>query len=92
MSSKLFEMKSLNLNINYSGIEPLLNGAIGLVSEKADDKLTKKEFKLYKSFKDVEKLNRFSNSGIVITADFYNDFRINKRYLEENEYLCNRKQ
>ena len=53
-------MKSLNLNINYSGIEPLLNGAIGLVSEKADDKLTKKEFKLYKSFKDVEKLNRFS--------------------------------
>ena len=76
MSSKLFEMKSLNLNINYSGIEPLLNGAIGLVSEKADDKLTKKEFKLYKSFKDVEKLNRFSNSGIVITADFYNDFEI----------------
>ena len=76
MSSKLFEMKSLNLNINYSGIEPLLNGAIGLVSEKADDKLTKKEFKLYNSFKDVEKLNRFSNSGIVITADFYNDFEI----------------
>lgn len=76
MSSKLFEMKSLNLNINYSGIEPLLNGAIGLVSEKADDKLTKKEFKLYKSFKDVEKLNRFSNSGIVISADFYNDFEI----------------
>ncbi|MDD3055260.1 MAG: MlaD family protein [Aliarcobacter sp.] len=76
MSSKFFEMKSLNLNINYSGIEPLLNGAIGLVSEKADDKLTKKEFKLYKSFKDVEKLNRFSNSGIVITADFYNDFEI----------------
>lgn len=76
MSSKLFEMKSLNLNINYSGIEPLLNGAIGLVSEKADDKLTKKEFKLYKSFKDVEKLNRFSNSGIVINADFYNDFEI----------------
>lgn len=76
MSSKLFEMKSLNLNINYSGIEPLLNGAIGLISEKVDDKLTKKEFKLYSSFKDVEKLNRFSNSGIVINADFYNDFEI----------------
>lgn len=77
MSSKLVEMKSLNLNINYSGIEPLLNGAIGLVSEKIDNnKLTKKEFKLYNSFKDVEKLNRFSNSGIVISADFYNDFEI----------------
>ena len=77
MSSKLVEMKSLNLNVNYSGIEPLLNGAIGLVSEKIDNnKLTKKEFKLYKSFKDVEKLNRFSNSGIVINADFYNDFEI----------------
>ena len=77
MSSKLVEMKSLNLNINYSGIEPLLNGAIGLVSEKIDNnKLTKKEFKLYNSFKDVEKLNRFSNSGIVINADFYNDFEI----------------
>ena len=34
MSSKLFEMKNLNLNINYSGVEPLLNGAIGLISEK----------------------------------------------------------
>ena len=77
MSSKLVEMKSLNLNVNYSGIEPLLNGAIGLVSEKIDNnKLTKKEFKLYNSFKDVEKLNRFSNSGIVINADFYNDFEI----------------
>lgn len=77
MSSKLVEMKSLNLNINYSGIEPLLNGAIGLVSEKIDNnKLTKKEFKLYRSFKDVEKLNRFSNSGIVINADFNNDFEI----------------
>lgn len=77
MSSKLVEMKSLNLNINYSGIEPLLNGAIGLISEKIDNnKLTKKEFKLFKSFKDVEKLNRFSNSGIIINADFNNDFEI----------------
>lgn len=34
MSSKLLELKNLNLNINFSGIEPLLNGAIALVGEK----------------------------------------------------------
>ena len=34
MSSKLVEMKALDLNINYSGVEPFLNGAIGIVGEK----------------------------------------------------------
>ena len=77
MSSKLVEMKSLNLNINYSGVEPLLNGAIGLVGEKRDDnKLTKKEFKLYSSYKDVEKLKRISNTGFTIETTFDNDFEI----------------
>ncbi|MGE4462013.1 MAG: MlaD family protein [Arcobacter sp.] len=77
MSSKLVEMKSLNLNVNYSGIEPLLNGAIGLIAEKrSDEKLTKKEFKLYSSFKDVERLKRFYNSGFTIEADFDNSFEI----------------
>ena len=77
MSSKLVEMKSLNLNVNYAGIEPLLNGAIGLIGEKkSDEKLTKKEFKLYNSFKDVERLKRFNNSGFIIEADFDNSFEI----------------
>ncbi len=77
MSSKLVEMKSLNLNINYSGVEPLLNGAIGLVGEKRDDnKLTKKEFKLYSSYKDVEKLKRIYNTGFTIETTFDNDFEI----------------
>ncbi len=77
MSSKLVEMKSLNLNINYSGVEPLLNGAIGLVGEKRDDnKLTKKEFKLYSSYKDVEKLKRIYNTGFTIETSFNNDFEI----------------
>ena len=57
MSSKLVELKNMNLNINYSGIDPLLNGAIGVVAQKKEkSKLTKKEFNLYSSFKDVEKL------------------------------------
>jgi paraquat-inducible protein B len=76
MSSKLVEMKTLDLNINYSGVEPLLNGAIGIVGEKRNEKLTKKDFKLYSSFKDVEKLKRVYNSGITIDAYFDNDFEI----------------
>ena len=77
MSSKLVEMKSLNLNINYSGVEPLLNGAIGLVGEKKDGaKLSNKEFKLYASYKDVEKLKRIYNTGFTIETSFNNDFKI----------------
>jgi paraquat-inducible protein B len=76
MSSKLVEMKALDLNINYSGVEPLLNGAIGIVGEKRSDKLSKKDFKLYSSYKDVEKLKRVYNSGFVIEASYDNDFEI----------------
>lgn len=77
MSSKLIEMKNLNLNINYSGVEPLLNGAIALIAEKKEGaKLSDKEFKLYSSFKDVEKLKRASNNGFTIEAEFNNDFEI----------------
>jgi paraquat-inducible protein B len=77
MSSKLVEMKNLNLNVNYSGVEPLLNGAIGLISENKDEnKVTNKEFKLYSSYKDVEKLRRVNNTGFVIEADFNNEFEI----------------
>uniref|UniRef100_UPI0040485201 MlaD family protein n=1 Tax=Aliarcobacter sp. TaxID=2321116 RepID=UPI0040485201 len=76
MSSKLVEMKSLNLNINYSGVEPLLNGAIGLVGEKRAEKLTKKDFKLYDSFKDVERLKRIYNSGFTISTSYDNSFNL----------------
>lgn len=77
MSSKLIEIKNLNLNVNYSGVEPLLNGAIGLIAEKKDDAvLNKKDFKLYDSYKDVEKLKRFNNTGFTVEAEFDNDFEI----------------
>lgn len=77
MSSKLIELKNTNLNINYSGIDPLLNGAIGLLAEKKqNNKLTKKEFKLHSSYKDVEKLKRVYNSGFIVEADFNNDFTL----------------
>ena len=77
MSSKLVEMKNLNLNINYSGVEPLLNGGIALISEKKDGlKTTTKEFKLYASYKDVEKLRRVNNTGFSVDASFDNDFAL----------------
>lgn len=77
MSSKLVEVKNLNLNVNYSGVEPLLNGGIGLVSEKKDGlKATTKEFKLYSSYKDVEKLKRINNTGFSVEALFDNDFAL----------------
>jgi len=78
MSSKLVELKNLNLNINYSGFKPLLNGAIAISDVKRKDKLNKRSFKLYSSFKDVEKLRRIHNSGSTITAYFTNDFKIKK--------------
>lgn len=78
MSSKLVEMKNLDLNINYSGFEPLLHGAIGIVDVKRKDKLSKKKFKLYSSYKDVEKLKRVHNSGFHVNAYFNNDFIIKK--------------
>ncbi|MCG3716532.1 MlaD family protein, partial [Aliarcobacter butzleri] len=77
MSSKIVEIKSMNLNINYSGVEPLLNGAIGLIADKRGDaELTKKEFKLYNSYKEVERLKRFYNTGFTIEASFDNSFEI----------------
>lgn len=77
MSSKLLEIKNLNLNVNYSGIEPLLNGGIGVIGEKrAEVKLTSKEFKLYSSYKDVERLKKFNNNGFTIEADFDNKFEL----------------
>lgn len=77
MSSKLVELKNLNLSINYSGVEPLLDGAIGLISQKRDDiKLTKKEFTLYNSYKEVTRLKRFYNTGTNIEAFFDNSFEV----------------
>jgi paraquat-inducible protein B len=44
--------------------------------KKDENKVAKKEFKLYSSFKDVEKLRRVNNTGFVIEADFNNSFEI----------------
>ena len=76
MSSKLVEMKNFNLNVNYSGLESVLNGGIGLVSNKNDGKLSKKEFLLYSSYKDIEKINRDINSGFIVYTEFDNSFVI----------------
>ncbi len=74
MSSKLVEIKSFDLSVNYSGLESVLNGAVGLVSNKGEGKLSKKEFTLYQSYKDIEKINRDKNSGFVVYTEFDNSF------------------
>ncbi len=78
MSSKLVQIKNLNLSINYSGIEALLNGAIGIVTEKRNSNLNKNEFQLYSSYQDVQRLKRIYNKGFIITANFDNNFEIKK--------------
>lgn len=78
MSSKLVELKSLDLDINFSGIKPLLDGAISLVQVDKKTKLTKKSFKLYNSYKEVEKLKREQTEGFYIKADFDNSFELKR--------------
>ena len=78
MSSKLLELKNFDININYAGVNPLLNGAIAIEEIKSDKKLSNKSFKLYESYKEVEKLKRLHNDGFTINAYFNNDFKIKK--------------
>lgn len=80
MSSKLLEIKDFDVNINYSGMEPLLNGSIGLVSKNHKAKLSKKEFKLHTTYKDVEKQEREKNSGFIVYAQFDNSFELKENF------------
>ncbi len=82
MSSKLVELENLNLNINYSGLKPLLDGAISIVDIKRGTKSKKRSFTLYNSYKDVEELRKIQTEGSYITAYFDNSFKIN-----ENEII-----
>lgn len=76
MSSKLIELKDLDLNVNYSGIKPLLEGAISVVDISRKAKLTKKSFKLHSSYKDVKTLRRIQTQGSMINAYFDNSFAL----------------
>ncbi|APW65302.1 MULTISPECIES: MlaD family protein [Arcobacteraceae] len=78
MSSKLLELKNFDIDINYAGVNPLLNGAIAIEEIRRDKKLSRKSFKLYESYKEVEKLKRLHNDGFTIDAYFNNDFKIKK--------------
>ncbi|RBQ31153.1 paraquat-inducible protein B [Arcobacter sp. FW59] len=79
MSSKLVQMKNLNLDINYSGMEGIFNGSIGILSTTNDkNKLTKKEFKLYSKYEDVVRLKRMENSGFTVFTEFDNSFKLAK--------------
>jgi len=78
MSSKLLQLKDLDVDVNYHGLENLLNGGIGIVTEKRKSRLTKNSFKLYGKYEDVARLKRIYNKGFLIDAYFDNDFKIQK--------------
>lgn len=74
MSSKLLEIKNFDMNINYSGVEKTLNGGIALVSNLDNTKLTKKEFELFSSYKDIQKEKRDKSNGFIVYSQFDNSF------------------
>lgn len=76
MSSKLLELKNLDLDINYAGIKPLIDGGIAIVEVDRKAKSTKKSFKLYNSYKDVQTLKREYSHGSYLNADFDNSFNL----------------
>ena len=78
MSSKIIELKNLNLDINNLGLKPLLDGGISIVDISRKTKLSKSNFKLYESYKDVEELKRIQTKGFYKTAYFDNSFKIEK--------------
>jgi len=78
MSSKLVELNNLDLDINYSGFKPLINGGISLINISEKAKFSNKDFKLYNSYKQVEQLKKQTTSGFNLTAYFDNSFEIKK--------------
>jgi len=80
MSSKLVDIKNLNMSINYSGMESLLKGSIALISNKQIKKAKNKNlsFKLYKSYQDAYKIKKLRNDGFIISAAFENSFTLKK--------------
>jgi len=74
MSSKLLEIKNFDININYSGVEKTLNGGIALVSNLDNTKLTKKEFELFDSYKEIQKEKRDKSNGFIVYSQFDNSF------------------
>jgi paraquat-inducible protein B len=78
INSKLVQLKGLDLDINYEGFDSLLRGGIAIESLNTKARLTKNSFKLYTSYKDIEKLKRTYKKGIFIDSFFTNDFKIKK--------------
>jgi paraquat-inducible protein B len=77
MSSKLIDIKNLNMSINYSGIDSLLKGSIALIADKSS-KNSKKSFKLYKSYQEAYKIKKLRNEGFLLNAAFENSFTLKK--------------
>jgi paraquat-inducible protein B len=77
ISSQLIELKNMNINVNFEGLNPLINGGIALVTI-PNKKLTKHSFKLYSSYQKIEEIKKLRYSGFIKTAYFSNDFKLFK--------------
>lgn len=76
MSSKLLDIKNLNINLNFAGVNPLIHGAIAVIEDDKKLKLKKKSFNVYKSYQDAYKEQRMKNEGFILKTAFSNSFRV----------------
>lgn len=63
ISTPLIESKNFDLNVNFEGLEPLLNGGIGLEYTKSKNKMVPKRFWLYDSYNDLIKVKQKYTDG-----------------------------
>lgn len=78
ISSKLLEIKNLDISLNYNGLKPLLNGGISILRLKKNALKKKNTFKLYSSYKEVEKIAKTYNDGFYLDVVFSNHIKINE--------------
>jgi len=100
ISTPLIESKNFDLKVNFEGIDPLINGGIGLEYTKSKNRYSQNRFWLYDSFIDLLKVKQQYKDGkrIQIQIDentqlkvdtpiFYRNTKIG--FVESLDYLGN---
>ncbi len=76
ISTPLIESKNFDIKVNFEGIEPLVNGGIGLEYTKSNDKNDKKRFWLYDSYIDLLKIKQKYTKGTRIKVQINENFQL----------------
>jgi len=63
ISTPLIEAKNFDVRVNFEGIDPLINGGIGLEYTKSKSKYNEKRYWLYDSFIDLLKVKQKYSDG-----------------------------